>query len=224
MRVPLTVFVTGASRGIGEAVAVIYRANGHEVISPPRSELDLGRAEAVTDFLARHPDLAPDVLVNNAGINEIHPIESLPLEVWTRTLDTNLTAAFLLTQAFAPRMATKGWGRIVNVGSCYGVVGRPGRAAYSASKAGLAALTRTTALEFGARGVVANALCPGFVVTELTYRNNTPEQLEEVRRQIPLERFASPEEIAEVAFFLGSDRNGYIQGQTILADGGFVIR
>lgn len=217
-------FVTGASRGIGKAVARIYRANGYEVITPPRSELDLGRAESVMDYLARHRDLEPDVLVNNAGINEIHPIETLPLEVWTRTLDTNLTAAFLLTQAFAPRMAEKGWGRIVNVGSCYGVVGRPGRAAYSASKAGLAALTRTTALEFGARGVIANTLCPGFVATELTYRNNTPEQLEEVRRQIPLERFARAEEIAEAVFFLGSDRNGYIQGQTILADGGFVIR
>lgn len=217
-------FVTGASRGIGEAVARIYRANGHEVITPPRSELDLGRADSVMDFLTRHRGLEPDVLVNNAGINEIHPIETLPLEVWARTLDTNLTAAFLLTQAFAPRMAEKGWGRIVNVGSCYGVVGRPGRAAYSASKAGLAALTRTTALEFGARGVIANTLCPGFVATELTYRNNTPEQLEEVRRQIPLERFARAEEIAETVFFLGSDRNGYIQGQAILADGGFVIR
>jgi NAD(P)-dependent dehydrogenase (short-subunit alcohol dehydrogenase family) len=218
------VFVTGASRGIGEAVARRFRDDGHEVIAPPRGELDLGAFESVKGYLSRNSGLAVDVLVNNAGINEVHPIATLPLEIWIRTLETNLTSAFLLTQAFAPGMARSGWGRIVNVSSCYALVGCPGRAAYSSSKAGLLALTRATALEFGARGVLVNAVCPGFVATELTFKNNTAEQIERLRLQVPLQRLAKAEEIAEVVLFLGSHKNAYIHGQSIVADGGFIIQ
>ena len=115
-------------------------------------------------------------------------------------------------------------GATVNVSSCYSVVGRPGRAAYSASKAGLNGLTRVAALEYGERGVLVNSICPGFVATELTSRNNSPEQIEALRLQVPLRRLAQPPEIAEAVFFLGSRANAYINGQTIVVDGGFTVQ
>jgi NAD(P)-dependent dehydrogenase (short-subunit alcohol dehydrogenase family) len=216
-----TVFVTGSSRGIGKAIADRYNLAGYNVICPTRSELDLANIESVRTYLQRHAGLRADILINNAGENKVSPIDSIAIDDWNRLLTINLTSAFLLTQAAALYMGRRKWGRIVNISSSYSVVTRAGRAAYGVSKAGLNSLTRTAAVELGMSNILVNAICPGFVETELTARNNSPEQLEAIRQQICLGRLAKPEEIADLVYFVGSNLNTYITGQTLFIDGGF---
>ena len=219
--VPRTVLLTGGARGIGAAIAARLRADGHEVVAPSRQELDLADPASMEAFLGRAGGLAVDVLVNNAGINVLRPIPEIDATTWQSMLQVNLTSALRLTQAFAPGMAARGWGRILNVASIFAVVTRERRAAYSMTKAALASLTRTAAVEFGPGGVLVNALAPGYVDTELTRRNNPPEAIAAIEASIPLRRMARAEELAEAAAFLVSDANSYLTGQTVVVDGGF---
>lgn len=217
------VFVTGAARGLGQAVANRFRARGWEVIAPGRDELDLASPESVQRYVEARP-LDVDALVNNAGENHPAPLAEITLGAWERTLAVNLTGPMLLLRAAAGGMRARGGGRIVNVGSIYAVLGRMGRAPYAASKAALAALTRVAALEYAADGILVNTLCPGFVDTALTRQNNSPAQIAALCAQVPLGRLAQPDEIARFACFLASAENTYITGQTLLIDGGFSIQ
>jgi 3-oxoacyl-[acyl-carrier protein] reductase len=216
-----TVLLTGGARGIGAAIAARLRADGHAVLAPSRQELDLAAPESIESFLGRHGAAPVDVLVNNAGINVLRSIPEIDAAMWQSMLQVNLTSALRLTQAFAPGMAARGWGRILNVASIFAVVTRERRAAYSMTKAALAALTRTAAVEFGPGGVLVNALAPGYVDTELTRRNNPPEAIAAIEASIPLRRMARAEELAETAAFLVSAANSYLTGQTVVVDGGF---
>jgi 3-oxoacyl-[acyl-carrier protein] reductase len=218
-----TAFITGGSRGIGKAIVNRFRAAGLEVIAPSRKELDLSALDSIESHLARN-GLKADVLINNAGENLIFTLDKLGLADWQRMQMINLTAPLLLIKHFAPIMARKGWGRIVNISSIYSLISRPGRGAYASSKAGLNGLTRTAALEYAESGVLVNAVCPGFVETDLTRQNNTPAQIEVLRQQVPLKRLGAPEDIASLVFYLGSDQNTFITGQTVVADGGFMAQ
>ena len=218
---PRTVLLTGGARGIGAAIAARLRAGGDEVVAPSRQELDLADPGSIEAFLARSGGLPVDVLVNNAGINVLRSIPEVDAATWQSMLQVNLTSALRLTQAFAPGMAARGCGRILNVASIFAVVTRERRGAYSMTKAALAALTRTAAVEFGPGGVLVNALAPGYVDTELTRRNNPPEAIAAIEASIPLRRLARAEELAEAAAFLVSDANSYLTGQTVVVDGGF---
>jgi 3-oxoacyl-[acyl-carrier protein] reductase len=162
------------------------------------------------------------VLVNNAGINPIEALGEISAENWAQTIQVNLTAPFLLIQGLAPGMTARGWGRVVNISSIWAAVSKAKRASYSAAKTGLIGLTRTSAIELAPHGVLVNAVCPGFVETELTRANNPPEALEVIRKTIPLGRLAQPEEIARFVAFLCSEQNTYLTGQSIVIDGGFV--
>jgi 3-oxoacyl-[acyl-carrier protein] reductase len=186
--------------------------------------LDLSQPASVDAFLASHQNLTVDVLVNNAGINVLNPIEAIKVSDWAEMLQTNLTSALRLIQGYAPGMAARGWGRILSVSSILSVVTREKRAAYSMTKAALNALTRTAAVEFGPSGVLVNALAPGYVDTALTRQNNSPEQIVAIEATIPLGRLAKTEELARVAAFLVSEENTYLTGQTILVDGGFTCQ
>jgi 3-oxoacyl-[acyl-carrier protein] reductase len=219
-----TVLITGASRGIGRATAQHYCNNGYRVLTPSREELDLASRESIAAFLDEPANRAVDVLINNAAENPIATLDSLPLETFEHCLDVNLSAPLQLIQGVAPHMRAQQWGRIVNLTSCYAAVSRQGRASYGATKAGLNSLTRTACLEFASSQVLVNAVCPGFVSTDLTYRNNSPAQVEALCSGIPLGRLASPEEIAGFVYFLGSEVNTYITGQTLVIDGGFLCQ
>lgn len=215
--------VTGASRGIGAAIAQALERRGFAVLTPTRLEMDLTSSQSVEAYCAglREP---VDVLVNNAGINVLAGLGEVEGQVWERMVRVNLTAPLELIQRLSPGMIRRRWGRILNVSSIFSLVTRERRAAYSGVKSGLNGLTRAAALELAPHGILVNAICPGYVETELTRANNTAAELEQIARSIPAGRLAKPEEIAPVAAFLVSEENTYVTGQTLAIDGGFLLR
>lgn len=218
-----TVLVTGGSRGIGRAISAYYLEKGWKVLRPTRRDFDLSSLAEIQAWLEANP-LQVDVLVNNAGENPIGPIEAMTPEIWARSLQVNLTGPMLLAQAAARHMRTQRWGRIVNVSSIFGHVSRAGRAPYTAAKTGLVGFTRTAAIEWGSDNVLVNAICPGYIETDLTRQNNTPDQIKVLADGLPLRRLGQPEEVARAAYFLGSEENTFITGQTLVIDGGFTAQ
>lgn len=216
-----TVLVTGGSRGIGKAISERFLLAGYRVIAPTREEMDLADASSVKDYIARNQDKVFDVIVNNAGINDIHTIEQITDEEIDRAMAINLTSPMRLLRGFVGGMKRQGYGRIVNIGSIWAVVSKAGRCVYSATKNGIHGVTNTLAVELAPSGILVNTVCPGFTLTELTYQNNSSEQIAAICTEIPLGRMAEPSEIAELVFFLGSEQNTYITGQKITIDGGF---
>jgi NAD(P)-dependent dehydrogenase (short-subunit alcohol dehydrogenase family) len=218
-----TALVTGGARGIGRAIVQVLERQNVDVVAPSRQELDLQSRESVEAFIARQRAVTIDILVNNAGINVIKTLESVDFGTWDTMVQVNLASAFRLIQAFAPSMAERGWGRILSVSTIFSLITKEGRVSYSMTKAALNALTRSAALEFGPRGVLVNALAPGYVDTALTRQNNTPEAIERICSTVPLRRLASVDELAEVAGFLVSEVNSYMTGQVVVVDGGFTL-
>jgi NAD(P)-dependent dehydrogenase (short-subunit alcohol dehydrogenase family) len=228
-----TALVTGATSGIGKAAAITLAEHGATVLVHGR---DSGRGAGVVDQIAQAggharfvaADLSDpaaiaqlateigriDILVNNAGSSWFGPSSELDTPTYDRLFDGNVRSAYLLTAALAPAMADNGGGVIINLSSMVATVGLPGAAAYSATKAALAAMTRSWAAEYGASGVRVNAVAPGPVFTEGA--KNTVA----LGKTTPLDRGAQPEEIAETIAFLASPRAGYITGATIAVDGG----
>jgi 3-oxoacyl-[acyl-carrier protein] reductase len=214
--------VTGASRGIGRAVATRFEAQGAHVLTPTRRELDLADRSAPERYLS-HIDRPIDILVNVAGVNFLAGLPETTDDLLSTTLEVNLAGPMRLARAIVPGMAERGWGRVVNVSSIWGVVAKERRLPYTVSKTGLNGLTRALAVEFGPGGVLVNAVAPGFVMTEMTAQNNTPAELETIARGLPLRRMAQPEEIAELIAFLASSRNSFMTGQVVVCDGGYSI-
>ncbi len=173
-----------------------------------------------------------DILVNNAGIQHVAPIDEFPVEKWDAIIAINLTSAFHTTAAALPGMREKGWGRIINVASAHGLTASPFKSAYVSAKHGVVGLTKTVALEVAGKGITANAICPGYVLTPLV-EAQIPDQMkthnmdrETVIREVMLERqpsrqFAKVEEIGGTAVFLCSDAAAQITGTTISVDGGW---
>lgn len=215
------ILITGGSRGIGKAIADIYRSAEYEVVTPNRSDMDLADEKSIQNFFSDHNKFGFDILINNAAENIIANLNDLSLEKWKRMQCINLSAPFLLTQFASRHMIANQWGRIVNISSAYSNLSRVGRGGYGATKAGINSLTRTAALEYASHNILVNAVAPGFVETDLTKQNNSEEQIDALKQQIPLKRLANPQEIAELVYFLGSEQNTYITGQTIYIDGGF---
>ena len=218
------VLVTGGSRGIGKAIVERYRRAGCEVFAPLRSELNLLEKNSVDEFISANRDKKIDVIINNAGINDINLIEDITDDEIEKMLTTNLISPIRLIRGFVGQMKERKFGRIVNIGSVWAVVSKPGRGVYSASKNGLHGITNTLALELAPYNILVNTICPGFVLTELTSKNNTPAQIESLAKDIPLGRLAAPEEIADLVYFFGSEQNTYLTAQKIIADGGFTAR
>ena len=214
--------VTGASRGIGLAVATRFEELGARVLAPTRAELDLADRASTERYLAGL-DQPIDILVNDAGFNRLAGLEETDDELIRETLEVNLVAPLRLARALAPAMAERGWGRVVNISSVWAVVAKERRLPYIVSKTGLNGLTRAIAVEFGSRGVLVNAVAPGFVLTEMTTQNNSPEEIAAIARGVPLRRMAQPAEIAELVAFLASSRNTFMTGQIVVCDGGYSI-
>jgi 3-oxoacyl-[acyl-carrier protein] reductase len=215
--------ITGASRGIGAATAELFKKAGARVLMPSRSELDLSDNSSIDRYITSVKD-SIDILVNNAGINFLAGLEELDQEVLGQTLQVNLVAPLILTQLVAKKMKANRYGRVVNISSIWSVVAKERRLAYAASKSAMNGVTRTLAIELGEHGILVNAIAPGYVNTELTSQNNSPEQIQLISNSIPLHRLAEPEEIAEMVAFLCSEKNSYMTGQVLVVDGGYVCR
>src|SRR6185503_5292128 len=250
--------ITGGGRGIGRAIALSFADAGaqiliaartasqvesvsHEIMNQFHSRTlavtcDVSNVKSVEAMFAEAAEFfgrGPDILVNNAGIAESAPISKTDDELWDRHLAINLSGSFYCTRAALPQMAERGWGRIINIASIAGKTGAPYIAAYSASKHGLLGLTRSTALEMAAKGITANAICPGYVDTEMTTRGvenitrktgrSADEAMEAIRKMSPQNRLVTSEEVAALALLLASEEGGAINGQAINVDGGSVL-
>ena len=214
-------FITGGSRGIGKAIVEQLRSVGCEVYAPSRDELDLVDCDSVERFINKHKNEKYDIIVNNAGINDINDIEDITDDEIESAMQINLLSPMKLLRAFVPGMKANQYGRIVNIGSIWGVVSKRGRVVYSATKHGLHGVTKTLAVELAEYNILVNTVCPGFTLTELTRKNNTFEQIEAISKEIPMKRMAEPTEIADVVCYLVSEKNTYLTGQLIAVDGGY---
>lgn len=216
------VFITGASRGIGFSIASLFVQNGFTVIAPTRMELDLSDVISVKDYISRNSNEI-DVLINNAGINPLQGILEIEHENYLEIFQTNLFSGLDLIKWCVPYWQAKHSGTVINISSIWGFVSKPKRLLYGATKSALNNITKNLALELGAFNVLVNAIAPGFINTELTRLNNSIEDLENIKKQIPLRRLAEPDEVAKLAFFLGT-QNSFITGQTIYIDGGYTCQ
>lgn len=211
--------MTGGSRGLGRAVASELEERGWRVCCPSRTEMDLADAASIKAYCEMTvSDGQIDALVHCAGVNWPRPLKQTSEEEWQITLQVNLTAFRQLVQLLATRIAGA---RVVAIGSVLGLVARQNRAAYSASKAGLIGLVRALAIDLADQRTLVNAVCPGYVDTDMTRQNNSEQQLANIARDIPLGRLGSPREIAKLVVWLCSCDNSYITGQSLFIDGGF---
>jgi NAD(P)-dependent dehydrogenase (short-subunit alcohol dehydrogenase family) len=218
-----TALITGASRGIGAAIAARLQGEGIRVLSPLSNELDLSSSVSIDRYLSTLTQPI-DILVNNAGINRLGSIDEISSTDFEDVIQINLLGHFRLTQGLVKGMKARRYGRIVNISSIWSLVSRERRMAYSATKAAINGLTRAQALELAPYNILVNALAPGYVNTDLTKKNNTSVELEAIATQIPLGRLAEPSEIAECVAFLSSPKNSYITGQVIAIDGGYLCK
>ena len=234
--------VTGGSRGIGRTVASVLAREGvaltlcardRVALEKVASELEASGAQVlavkadvtqavevnqmIESCLERFGSV--NILVNNAGITRDNLLVRMKDDEWEAVLNVNLKGVFHCTRAVLRPMLKQREGCIVNLTSVIGVMGNPGQANYAAAKAGIIGLTKATAKEVASRGITVNAVAPGFVETDMTYALD-PEHQERIRSQIPLGRFGTPEEVAELVVFLASGRAAYITGQVIHINGG----
>ena len=241
-----TAVVTGASRGIGRAIALKLAQDGANVVvnysgSQAKAEevvaeikalgqqaiavqANVADADEVKALMGTAMDAfgSIDILVNNAGITRDNLLMRMKEDEWDSVMDTNLKGVFLCTKAVARQMMKQRAGRIINVASIVGVAGNAGQANYVAAKAGVIGLTKTTAKELAARNILVNAVAPGFIATDMT--EELPQDVKDAMlTQIPLAKLGQPEDVANVVAFLASEGANYMTGQTLHIDGGMVM-
>lgn len=251
-------FITGGGRGIGRAIALAFAREGANIAVAARTrtqvesvakevadqfgvaalalECDVANSKSVSqafDAVRQKFGRGPDIVVNNAGIARTSLFVNTDEDFWVDHLNTNLGGTFRCTQAALPEMIERGWGRIINIASIAGKTGAPYVSAYAASKHGVLGLTRSLALEVALQGITVNAICPGYVDTEMTSRGvenivektgrSADDAWKMLEKMSPQNRLVTPEEVASLAVLLASDEGRGINGQAINVDGGTVL-
>lgn len=252
------VVITGSTSGIGLGMARAFAAQGADImlnglgnateietvraalerefgIKACYSPADMSKPDEITEMIAQaQRELGSvDVLVNNAGIQHVAPVDEFPPEKWDQIIAINLTAAFHTTRAAVPLMRSRNWGRIINIASAHGLIASPFKSAYIAAKHGIVGLTKTVALETAEQGITCNAICPGWVKTPLVEkqidaqakaRNMAPENVvrDVILERQPTRKFVKIEEVAALAVFLAGDAAASITGASMSIDGGWV--
>lgn len=238
--------VTGATRGIGKAIAETLWASGAEVYltGTKQEEIDSLNAEVKAQGIERKHYLCVDlssefslkrflmeldeipqidICVNNAGINIVREFTEVPFEEFMKVQQINVFGPRMILNVVVPKMKAKKYGRIVNIASIWSVINRPGRSSYGISKNAIHGLTKALSIELAADNIMVNSVSPGFTMTELTVRTNTPEQLVELGNKVAAHRLADPQEQANVVAFLCSEQNSYMTGQNLVVDGGYTL-
>ena len=241
----LVALVTGASRGIGKAIAMELATRGITIIGTATTqsgaeqiseylkvkkadgvgmELDVSAGESIERLFSniREKFEEPTILVNNAGITKDNLLMRMKDDEWQSVIDINLGSMFRVTKLCLRAMTKAKWGRVVNISSVVGSSGNPGQTNYAASKAGIEGFTRSLAKEIGSRGITVNSVAPGFIETDMTSTLGG-EQVQKLLSQVPLRRLGKPEEIASVVGFLVSEEASYITGETIHVNGGMYM-
>jgi len=218
-----TVLLTGASRGMGEAIYKKLKKN-YIILAPARKELDLSDNASIGAFIKKNMNKKVDIIINNAGINNPQWIEEMTDKNIEDTIQINLIAPIKLIRGFVGNMKKNKWGRIINIGSAFGIVARGKQTLYCATKHGINGATKALALELAKDNILVNSVCPGFTKTDLVVKKNSPEKIAILEKDIPLGRLAEPPEIANLVEFLVSGKNTYITGSCIVIDGGFTSR
>ena len=241
----LVALVTGASRGIGKAIAMELATRGITIIGTATTqsgaeqiseylkltkadgvgmELDVSAGESIERLFSniREKFKEPTILVNNAGITKDNLLMRMKDDEWQSVIDINLGSMFRVTKLCLRAMTKAKWGRVVNISSVVGSSGNPGQTNYAASKAGIEGFTRSLAKEIGSRGITVNSVAPGFIETDMTSTLGG-EQVQKLLSQVPLRRLGKPEEIASVVGFLVSEEASYITGETIHVNGGMYM-
>jgi len=237
--------ITGGARGIGRSIAMVFAAEGSDIaicdVNLEAAEATCREIEALgRKALAIKMDVTTlvnveeglnkildkftkvDILINNAGITKDTLILRMSEADWDAVINVNLKGTFNCTRAVSKFMIKQRRGSIINIASIIGIIGNPGQANYSASKAGIIALTKTSAKELASRNINVNAVAPGFIQTDMTAK--LPEEVKEkMKAVIPLDKFGTPEDVANTCLFLASEDASYITGQTIVVDGGMVM-
>lgn len=206
----MNILITGGSRGIGKDIVKKFIDCGHEVYAPSRDELDLSQ-----EFILFKKNF--DIIINNAGIN---PLKNIIDVTDDEVMRVNFLSPMKIIQECLPYMIRQKYGRIINIGSIWIEFAKPLRSAYSISKAALHNLTKATAVEYGEYNILANTISPGFIATDLTFKNNSQKDIDNIIANLPVKRLGTTTEIAELAFFL-TINNNFISGQNIVIDGGF---
>ena len=226
--------VTGGNRGIGKGIVLGLIEQGYTVLATCRNisnfdyshdklslaNLDISDASSVENFEKTVSEFEPNILINNAGITKDNLFLRMSDEDWENVINTNLNGVFKITKLVVKGMLKKRWGRIINISSVSGSMGNPGQTNYSASKAGVDALTRSLAKELGSRNITVNSIAPGFIETDMT--EGVIDQ--QILDKIPLRRAGKPEDIASLVNFLSSEESNYITGQTLVVDGGLFMK
>ena len=234
-----TALITGASRGIGNSVALEFKDKGYSVIGTATSKdgaenlnkngiegyvLDLSSKDSIEEFWSSLEESGKDisVLVNNAGITRDNIVLRMSDEEWEDIMSVHLYGTFQLSKKALKMMLKSKWGRIINISSASASIGNRGQSNYAAAKAGVEAFTKSLAKEVGKRDITINAVAPGFISTDMT-KNNDGVNSEYLIKEIPLGRFGEPEEVASLVYFLCSPDSSYITGQTIHINGGLYM-
>ncbi|MDQ5884768.1 MAG: 3-oxoacyl-[acyl-carrier-protein] reductase [Pseudomonadota bacterium] len=236
------VLITGASRGIGKAIAQELQSRGHFVIGTATSlagaeqiseylgntglgvVLNIREADACEQLIERlsQENLVPEILINNAGVTADNLLLRMTDEEWLDVIDTNLTGVFRMTRACLKNMFRARWGRIVNIASVVGATGNSGQVNYTSTKAGIVGFSKSLAQEMASRGITVNVVAPGFIDTDMTAV--LPDMVkDELLKRIPMKRLGKPEDIAKAVAFFVSDDASYVTGQTIHVNGGMYM-
>lgn len=217
-----TLFITGGKGEIGSAVVDKFSANGYTIISPSSKELDCSNYESIKEYFQNLEDVPLNVFVHCAGINNPKLFTHVTPESINKTIQVNALSFLFIAQSMYNNFQ-KNHSRLVAVSSIYGTISRNQRIEYATSKHGLKGIVQTLALEMAKDGILVNSVSPGFIATQLTYKNNSADVINSLIQDVPLKQLGKPEYIAELIYFLSSEKNQFITGQDIIIDGGYLI-
>ena len=216
-----SLFITGGNGEIGQAVVKAFSANGFTVFSPSSKELDCSDNDSIDAYFKNFKYTSITAFVHCAGVNNPKTFLEVTPATILRTVQINTLSFLYITQRLNGYFLDD-HSRVVAISSIYGTISRTKRIEYATSKHGLKGMVQSLALELAKRNILVNAVSPGFIATQLTYKNNTPEIIANLIADVPLKKLGKPEYIAELVYFLCSEKNNFITGQDIIIDGGYL--